>query len=169
LRTLASELGPHIATLARRPRIYADANVPAGVVSHMRDRLDWDVLSVVEDDGLRRARDVEHFRMARKLRRTLISLDDDFLDDRRFPPKDGGGVIILSAPDERGLIRLLNKINGAFFADKGHRARRPGPTPLAGQTLQVHPDWTPPTQATPRRRRRVRTRRSGAATSRSET
>ena len=160
MRTLASELGPHIAILARQPRIYADANVPAGVVLHMRHRLNCDVLSVVEDDGLRRARDVEHFRMARKLRRTLISLDDDFLDDRRFPPKDGGGVIILSAPDERVLVRLLDKINRAFFAVKGNRARRPGPTPLFGRTLQVHPDWTHPA---PRRRRGARTRRVRSA------
>lgn len=167
--TLASELGPHIATLARQPRIYVDANVPAGVVSHMRHRLNWDVLSVVEDDGLRRARDVEHFRMARKLRRTLISLDDDFLDERRFPPNEGGGVIILSAPDERGLVRLLDKINRAFFAVKGHRAYRPGPTPLFGQTLQVHPDWTHPAQAAPRRRRRAQTPRVRSAKSRSET
>ena len=80
MRTLASELGQHVATLGTQPRIYADANVPAGVVLHMRRRLNWDVLSVVEDDRLRRARDVEHYEMARKLRRTLISLDDDFLD-----------------------------------------------------------------------------------------
>ena len=47
--TLASELGPHVETLTSQPRIYADANVPAGVLRHMRRRLKWDVLAVIED------------------------------------------------------------------------------------------------------------------------
>ena len=40
--------------LSPRPRIYADANVPAGLVAHMRVRLQWDVLFVLEEDELRR-------------------------------------------------------------------------------------------------------------------
>ena len=40
MRTLASELGSHVERLTARPRIYADANMPApGVVAHMRNRL----------------------------------------------------------------------------------------------------------------------------------
>ena len=159
MRTIASELGPQIGTLARQPRIYADANVPAGVMQHMRDRLKWDVLSVVEDDALRRAPDIEHFRMARKLRRTLISLDDDFLEARRFPLDESGGVIVLSAPDERGLTRLLDRINRAFFAVKGNQTQGAAPAPLAGQTLQIHPDWTHLESALSRRRSGARTRR----------
>lgn len=154
--TLASELGPHIEGLTSRPRIYADANVPAGVVSHMRRRLGWDVLSVVEDDELRRASDIEHYRMARKLQRTLVSLDADFLDERRFPPDDSGGVIILSAPDERGVIRSLGKINQVFFVTRGPSARRPV-APLVGQKIHVHPDWSHP-ELTARSRRRRRRR-----------
>ena len=42
--TLFSELAPHVERLAG-PRIYADANVPAGIVAFMRERLNWDVLS----------------------------------------------------------------------------------------------------------------------------
>jgi hypothetical protein len=45
--TLSSELATHAERLSPRPRIYADANVPAGLVSHMRARLDWDVLLVI--------------------------------------------------------------------------------------------------------------------------
>ena len=78
MRTLASELGPHVEKLTSRPRIYADANVPAGAVRHMRRRLRWDVLAVIEDQTMRRASDVHHYRTASMLRRTLISLDDDF-------------------------------------------------------------------------------------------
>ena len=37
-----------------RPRIYADANVPAGLVAYMRNSLGWDVLFVMEEEELRR-------------------------------------------------------------------------------------------------------------------
>jgi hypothetical protein len=56
--TLSEELGPVVERLVARPRIYADANVPAGLVAHMRQRLHWDVLFVLEDADLRRAPDV---------------------------------------------------------------------------------------------------------------
>lgn len=96
--TLASELGGFAERLTDTPRVYVDANVPAGLVRFMRERLGWDVFSVIEDEGLRRASDIEHFRLAMKLHRTLLTLDQDFLDDRRFPLAECGGVLILSAP-----------------------------------------------------------------------
>src|SRR3989442_15170714 len=95
--TLSSELAPHAERLSPRPRIYADANVPAGLVAHMRERLKWDVLFVLEEDGLRRAPDVKHYRLAQQLRRTLVTLDRDYLDDRRLPPGEGAGVLAISA------------------------------------------------------------------------
>lgn len=87
--TLSSELGIHAGRVAGRPRIYADANVPAGLVAYMREILDWDVLFVLEDEPLRRASDTRHYRLAQQLRRTLITMDRDYLDDRRFPPEEG--------------------------------------------------------------------------------
>jgi hypothetical protein len=59
--TLASELGAHAERLTPRPRIYADANVPAGLVAFMRSALEWDVLFVLEEDGLRRAPALKHY------------------------------------------------------------------------------------------------------------
>ena len=88
--TLSNELGPHAERLSPRPRIYADANVPAGIVAHMRLRLQWDVLFVLEEDDLRRAPDVKHYQLAQQLRRTLVTMDRDYLDDRRFPPIASG-------------------------------------------------------------------------------
>jgi hypothetical protein len=108
--TLASELAPHAEHVAPRPRIYADANVPAGLVEYMRRRLDWDVLFVLEEHDLRRAPDIHHYQLAHQLRRTLITLDRDYLDDRRFPPGEGAGVLVISAPDERELAALLQRI-----------------------------------------------------------
>jgi hypothetical protein len=132
--TLWSELGPVADAVADRPRVYADANVPAGLISFMRDRLKWDVLSVMDHPDLRRARDTEHYRLARQLRRTLITLDRDYLDDRKFPPAQGAGVLVIAAPDERGLAKLLARIAAQLFAADT--------LPLDGRKLHAHPDWT---------------------------
>src|ERR1043166_3535490 len=136
--TLSSELAAHAERLTARPRIYADANVPAGIVEHMRRRLDWDVLFVLEDRDLRRARDVRHFQLAQQLRRTLVTLDRDYLDDRRFPPAETGGVLVINAPDERELLALLTRIDrGLFHSPDGE----PASLPLEGRKLQVHTEW----------------------------
>src|SRR6188474_2416213 len=109
--TLASELGPHVDRTHEQPRIYVDANMPARLVSFMRQSLGWDVLFVIEHDDLRRARDGEHYRLARQLRRTLISFDRDYLDDRKFPPAESGGVLVMTAPEVRGYIKLLTRLD----------------------------------------------------------
>lgn len=129
--TLSSELGPLVDQTVNQPRIYADANVPNGVVAFMREKLGWDVLFVLEHDDLRRARDVEHFRLARQLGRTLVTLDHDYLDHRLFPPDEGAGVMVLSAPDERWLRRLLTRIDREFFRVPDAR-----PLPFEHRTLE---------------------------------
>jgi hypothetical protein len=141
--TLASELAPHAGRLSPQPRIYADANVPAGLVGHMRRRLHWDVLFVLEDAALRRARDAEHYRLAQQLRRTLVTLDRDYLDDERFPPAEGGGVLVISAPDERLLSALLDRVDRSLFrpSDDPHDQVM---QPLAGRKMYLHSDWEMP-------------------------
>jgi hypothetical protein len=140
--TLSSELSPHAERLSPRPRIYADANVPAGLVRHMRSRLDWDVLFVVEEDELRRAPDMKHYRLAQQLRRTLVTLDRDYLDDRRFPPEEGCGVLVISAPDERLLSALLERIDRVLFRQPDEQGgSQTIPLPLAGRKMHVHTDW----------------------------
>lgn len=131
--TLSSELGPLVEGTNGRPRVYADANVPTGVVAFMRTTLDWDVLFVLEHHELRRARDIEHYRLARQLGRTLITLDHDYLDDRGFPPDEGAGVMVFSAPDERWLRRLLRKMDRQLFRAEGSRA-----LPLERRKLEWH-------------------------------
>jgi predicted nuclease of predicted toxin-antitoxin system len=143
--TLASELGPHADRLTEQTRVYVDANVPAGLVGFMREVLHWDALFVVEHDDLRRARDVEHYRLARQLRRTLISFDRDYLDDRKFPPAESGGVVILTAPEERGYIALLKRLNTEVFQPSLVACT----VAFEGRKVHVHVDWTgdtiPPT------------------------
>ena len=131
--TLASELRPIAAEVSDAPRIYADANVPAGVVAFMRVDLKWDVLFVIEHDDLRRARDVEHYRRALDLGRTLITLDRDFCDDLRFPVENSPGVVVLSAPDEAGLVRQIRHLDRTVI-------RVAADMPLRGRKLQVTPD-----------------------------
>jgi len=139
--TLSSELAPHAGRLSPRPRIYADANVPAGLVAHMRERLDWDVLFVLEEDDLRRAPDLKHYRLAQQLRRTLVTLDRDYLDDRRFPPDEGAGVLVISAPDERQLSALIDRVDEVLFEPRDAADPDAQPLPLAGRKLHVHTDW----------------------------
>lgn len=132
--TIASALGPHAERIAGQPRMYVDANVPAGLVAFMRTQLHWDVLFVIEHDDLRRARDGDHFRLAREWRRTLITLDRDYLDDRRFPPAESGGVLVLTAPEENGYLVLLKRLDAELL-----RSERS--LPLEGRKLHLHVDW----------------------------
>src|SRR5258708_39623381 len=131
--TLSSELAPHAEKLTARPRIYADANVPAGIVAHMRARLHWDVLFVLEQDDLRRAPDTRHYELAQQLRRTLVTLDRDYLDDRRFPLEGCGGVLVIQAPDERQLSALLDRIDRSLFHPD--QSDQPVALPPAGRKL----------------------------------
>jgi len=137
--TLPSELAPHAERLVPRPRIYADANVPAGIVAHMRLHLRWDVLFVLEENDLRRASDVKHYQLANQLRRTLVTMDRDYLDDRRFPPDGSGGVLVVQAPDERQMSSLLDRVDRRLF--HAENTDEPVAQPLAGRKLQINNEW----------------------------
>jgi hypothetical protein len=145
MKSLASQLAPVAEHLSGQPRVYADANVPAGVIAFLRGGLHWDVLAVVEHDDLRRLPDRDHFRLAGQLRRTLVTLDRDYLDDRRFPPLGGPGILVLSAPDEAGLAKLLSRLDRAVFRPRRRRRTESAADalPLAGRKLHAHPDWRP--------------------------
>jgi hypothetical protein len=97
---------------------------------------------------MRRLSDTEHFRMARQLSRTLVTLDRDYLDDRRFPPGVTCGVLVVSAPDEGAMARLLSRIDRRLFRRHPGQSRAAGADgavnvlPLAGRKLHAHPDWT---------------------------
>src|SRR4029453_16537517 len=135
MRTLSTELSAYAGDLAERPRVYADANIPNGVVEFMRVDLQWDVFFVLEHDELRRASDREHYRLARRIGRTLVTLDQDYVGDRRFPPEEGAGVIVFFAPDERWLRKLMQQVDRKLFRAPGARS-----LPLEGRKLQWHID-----------------------------
>ena len=161
MRTLASALRPFATGASDNPRVYADANVPAEVVGAMRRELRWDTLFVLEDPALRRARDAAHATLARDLGRMLVTLDRDFLDLVRFPPAGGPGVLVLSAPDARGLMRLLR------YADRTLvRAIGEAPPAIAGRTVELTPTVLQDDTDVPRRRgpRPPRSRRRRSVT-----
>ncbi len=132
---VSSDLGESLDHRTGVPHVYADANLPAGLVRFMREELKWDVFFVMEDAALRRASDAVHFRLAADLRRTLVTLDRDFLDDTRFPADVSGGVVVLSAPHEEQFRRLLTQLDRVFARNGPH-------PPLSGRKLHVHPDWS---------------------------
>jgi hypothetical protein len=120
--------------------------MPAPLVAFMRSAVQWDVLFVIEHDDLRRARDGEHYRLARQLRRTLITLDRDYLDDRKFPLAESGGVLVLHAPEVKGLMALVRRLDREVF--RAHESiagaddlTGPAPLPLERRKLHVHVDW----------------------------
>jgi hypothetical protein len=67
----------------------------------------------------------------------LISFDRDYLDDRKFPPGESGGVIILTAPEERGYIALLKRLDAEVF----QRSLNICALPFEGRKVHVHVDW----------------------------
>lgn len=137
--TLASELSPHVDRASTAPRVYVDANMPARVVAAMRTQLKWDVYFVMEHDDLRRAADGAHFRLSRQMRRTLVTLDRDYLDDRRYPASESGGVLVLSAPREDGLVKILRRVDRELLRPAA--APDTEGLPLEGRKLHLHPDW----------------------------
>lgn len=135
--SLASELRPIADELSAGPRVYVDANLPWGAVTFMRHTLHWDALFVLEHDDMRRAPDRDHFRRALALGRTLITMDRDFLDDRRFPPEDSPGVVICAAADESNLLKLLARLDRTVLRAEGAHA-----LPLRGRKLEMTSDET---------------------------
>ena len=131
---IASALGRRLHLSRERVRLIAPVGAAAGLAAAFNAPISA-VLFVIEEDELRRAADIEHFRLAVQLRRTLLTLDRDYLDDRRFPPAEGGGLVVLSAPHEAQLERLLKQIDRAFFQNGSHM-------PLAGRKLHVQADWS---------------------------
>jgi hypothetical protein len=128
--SLASELRSIANGITGAPRVYVDANIPAGAVAVMRHELHWDALFVIEHDDLRRASDASHFSRAIELGRTLLTQDRDFLDDGRFPPSLTPGVIVCAVTDEATLIRLLRYIDRRWLG-----ASAPKDEPLTGRKI----------------------------------
>ena len=108
--------------------------MPAGLVRFMRERLKWDVLFVMEEDELRRAADIDPLPPGGQLRRTLVTLDRDYLDDTLFPCESGR---------RRGAERAARgAVPAAFGAADVVLFRNGSLLPLSGRKLHLHADWS---------------------------
>ena len=95
-------------------RLYADANIDQPIVSALRSA-DFDVLYVPEESRLQRQQDDRfHFDQARRLKRYLLTKDEDFWWDTVYPLHESPGVILIAGsatePVGSSLLRLLRKL-----------------------------------------------------------
>ena len=74
------------------------------------------------------------------MRRTLVTLDRDFTDDRRFPPEESGGVVVLTAPDARRFEHVLRRVDEHLLRAAAADGVVPG-LPLAGRKVNAHTNW----------------------------
>ncbi len=138
--TLSSELThARVDAVGGAPRIYADANIPTRHRRlHAARSSGGTSCSSSSTTTCGGRRDIEHYRLARQLGRTLVTLDRDYIDDRGFPPSEGAGVIVFWAPDEARLRELLARADRSLF-----RAEGAGPLPLDGRKLHWPHDGEP--------------------------
>ena len=87
-------------------------------------KLGWDVLFVLEHDDLRRAPDIQHYRLARQLGRTLVTLDRDYTDDRRFPPAESPASSCFRRPTSGGCASCWSEADGTCSAPRARRRGR---------------------------------------------
>jgi len=136
--TLSEELGQSRSASWRGPRIYADANVRRASSPTCRQRLRWDVSSCSRSP-ICGERGREALPARAQLRRTLVTLDRDYLDD---------------SPLSARAVRRRSRHSGArrapvVGAARSHRSvavpsddvDEPVALPLIGRKLQVNTDW----------------------------
>ena len=132
----------------------------------MRERLGGMCSSCSSTTDLRRARDIEHFRLARQLGRTLVTLDRDYLDDRLFPPDGrrrrdrvlGAGRAVAPAPADPDGSRTVpdaGRARAAAGAAQGGVAHR------CSAWVLISPN-VPPAPSSSTSRRGARARGTGA-------
>lgn len=91
----------------KKSRFFVDESLGQGTTEFLRE-LGWNVKDVWEV-GLNGHSDEDIMAYAFKENRILLSHDNDFMNDRRFPYHRNAGVVILPGGDgdERALIRAL--------------------------------------------------------------
>jgi len=99
-------------------QLYADECFPLTTVLYLRS-LGYSIKHASELNFLNRS-DSSHLRYAKKLRRTLITLDRDFLGYTQMKAKNSNGVIVIktgsNAPKHVNLIckKQLSKVTRNF-------------------------------------------------------
>ena len=63
------------------------------------------------------------------------------LDDSRFRPAEGSGVLVLTAPHQEQFERLLKEVDRLLFRPASGSSPDTSRMPLLGRKLHVHTDW----------------------------
>jgi hypothetical protein len=105
----------------------------------MRVHLHWDVLFVLEQDDLRRAPDVKHYQLAQQLRRTLVTMDRDYLTIAAFRRSRAAACWSSTHPTSASSRRCSSGSTGCCFTAKSQRS--PCRCRWSARKLQVNSDW----------------------------
>lgn len=76
------------------PRLYADENIPKQTIEYLRLKK-IPVIHAVIDKNFSGRDDEFHFNVAVKNRCILLTLDTDFLNRYKFPPRRSSGIIVM--------------------------------------------------------------------------
>jgi predicted nuclease of predicted toxin-antitoxin system len=96
-----------------KPRLYFDENFPAEAIEHFRSshwkRRLW--ITSADEQGHRGQSDRFHYSHCQRHGYTLVTLDDDFNDDRLYPFTHGNmpGVIMIKAKSA-DVVRIANML-----------------------------------------------------------
>ena len=96
---------------SRKPRYFVDENLGKGVTELLRD-LGGNVTDAWEQ-GMLGYKDERIWRFARKKRRIILSHDDDFMDERKYPIRECYGYVVLphKAGGEQALTQKLVQLH----------------------------------------------------------
>jgi len=92
-------------------QFYADHNVDYSIVEALRIKK-YDV-ETARDIGAEKQHDEFHFRRAFRSKRVLLTLDRDFLDNRRFPLSQTHGIIVLNV-DTSSIPKLARAVEVVY-------------------------------------------------------
>ncbi len=88
-------------------KLYADEDISREVVTFLREKAGCNVVHVVDDERLRGRDDTYHYAEAGKRRRTLLTRDERYMDNRAFPLQQSPGVIILETGQQATPLRQV--------------------------------------------------------------
>lgn len=113
------ELREMLADIRGRPRFLVDENMGQDVAT-LVNRSGWNAV-FANDVGLRGHDDSDIMAFAWREKRVILTHDDDFLDDKKFPFYRNPGVVVLPGNDGRRqvLVNALSRVLGIL----GHYSR----------------------------------------------
>lgn len=110
----------------RKLRVYGDADLEAELEDYLRNHK-WINYEGARELGFSGRDDEHHYREASKRERVLVTHDEDFLNNAKFPLQETDGVIVIKrggglAAQLIALERFLSEVWPDFRDERGWRA-----------------------------------------------